>query len=61
MKGDTALHWLGDPPPCNSDVRGIEEDPNIILIIPYSHYYRVGGPPNMLGYIGMEGEIESAI
>ena len=22
-------------------------DPNTILIIPYSHYYRMGGPPNI--------------
>ena len=34
-----------DPPPSNSGIIGILEDPNIILIILYSHYYRVGGPP----------------
>ena len=33
----------GGPPPCNSDMKEIEEDPNIILIVPYSHYYWVGG------------------
>ena len=33
------------PPPCNSGIIGIEEGPNIIPIIPYSHYYWVG-PPN---------------
>ena len=33
-----------DPPPCNSGIIGIKEDPNIILIIHYSHYYWVGGP-----------------
>ena len=36
-----------DPPPCNSGIIGIYEDPNMILIIPYSHYYRVGGPPKL--------------
>ena len=36
-----------DPPPCNSGLLGTQEDPHIILtIIPYGHYYRVGGPPN---------------
>ena len=29
-----------DPPSCNS---GIREDPIIIRIIPYNHYYKVGG------------------
>ena len=38
---------LGGPPPCNSDIIRIYEDPNIIPIIPYSHYYWVGGPPNI--------------
>ena len=28
-----------DPPPCNSGIVGIEEDPNIIPIIHYGHYY----------------------
>ena len=27
-----------------SGIIGIQEDPNIITIIPYSHYYWVGGP-----------------
>ena len=35
------------PPPCNSGIIGIEEEPNIILTIPYSHYYRMGGPPKV--------------
>ena len=35
-----------DPPPWNSGITGISEDPNIILVVPYSHYYRVGGPLN---------------
>ena len=44
--------WIGDtswedPPPCNSGIIRIEEDPNIIPIIPYSHYYWVGGPPKI--------------
>ena len=34
------------PPPCNSGIIGIQEDPNIVTSIPYSRYYRVGGPPN---------------
>ena len=38
------LYTLGGPPPCNSGIIRIYEDPNIIRIIPYSHYYRVGGP-----------------
>ena len=36
-----------DPPPCNSGIIGIYEDPNIVTSIPYSHYYRVGGPPKV--------------
>ena len=35
-----------DPPPCNSGIIGILEDSNVVLSIPYSHYYRVGGPPS---------------
>ena len=35
------------PPPCNSGRIGISEDPNIILFIPYSHYYWAGGPPKI--------------
>ena len=34
------------PHPCNSGILRIQEDPNIITIIPYSHYYWVGGPLN---------------
>ena len=37
---------LEDLPPCNSGIVGMSEDPNIILSIPESHYYWVGGPPN---------------
>ena len=37
-----------DPLPCNSGILGINEDPNIVLIIPDSHYDRVGGPPKLL-------------
>ena len=37
-----------DPPNCNSGIMGIYEDPNIVTSIPYSHYYRVGGPPKVL-------------
>ena len=37
----------GDPSPCNSGIMRIYEDPNIIPIIPFSHYYWVGGPPNI--------------
>ena len=33
-----------DPPPCNSGIIGKKEDPQKIITIPYSHYYRVGGP-----------------
>ena len=36
---------LGGPPPCNSAIIGIYKDPNRVPIIHYSHYYRVGGPP----------------
>ena len=43
----SVLCKLGGPPPCTSGIIGIQWDPNIILIVPYSHYYRVGGPPNM--------------
>ena len=31
-------------------IRGIEEDPNIITIIPYKHYYWVGGPPKVSAF-----------
>ena len=50
-----------DPPPCNSGISrlvviavtkvrivkilGIYQDPNIMTIILYRHFYRVGGPP----------------
>ena len=34
-------------PPCNSVIIGIQENPNIIFTIPYSHYYWVGGPPKI--------------
>ena len=34
---------LEDPPPCNSGIIRIQEDLNIIPIIPYGHYYWVGG------------------
>ena len=37
-----SLFGLGGPPPCNSGIIRISEDPNIIPIIPYSHYYWVG-------------------
>ena len=37
----------GPPPPCNSGIIGISEAPNIIPIIPYNHYYWVGGPPKL--------------
>ena len=36
---------LGGPLPCNSGIIGIFSNPNIILTIPHSHYYRVGSPP----------------
>ena len=32
------------PHPVIGGIIGIKEDPDIILIIPYSHLYRVGGP-----------------
>ena len=32
-----------DPPPCSSGMVGIQEDPNVIITILYSHYYWVGG------------------
>ena len=35
---------LGGRPPCNSGMVGLQQDPNIILNIPYSHYYCVRGP-----------------
>ena len=33
--------------PCNGGIIGIQEDSNIVTTIPYSHYYRVGGPPKI--------------
>ena len=44
--GNYHISWV-DPPPCNSGILGIYEDPNRILIIHNSHYYRVGGPPSI--------------
>ena len=41
---------LGGLPALDWTIRGIQEDPKIISIIPYSHYYRVGGPPKL--YMG---------
>ena len=34
----------GTPLPYNSGILGIYEDPNILIIL-YSNYYWVGGPP----------------
>ena len=45
-------YFRKDPPPCNSGIIRILEDPNIIPIIPYSHYYWVGGPPKAY-YMGV--------
>ena len=42
---------LGGPPPCNSGIIRTCEDPNILPIIPYSHYYWVGGPPKGPHYL----------
>ena len=33
--------------PCNSGIIGIKEDPNIVRIIHYGHYYWVGGAPKL--------------
>ena len=39
---------LGGPPPtCNSERTGIEWDPDIIRMVPYSHYCREGVPPEV--------------
>ena len=46
-----------DPGPCNSGIIGIYKYPNIILIIPYSRYFRVGGPPHVIA----EGLLEQSI
>ena len=43
----TGSHKKGSPPPCSSGRIGIYEDPNIVLIIPYSYYYKVGGLPKV--------------
>ena len=47
--GGSRIPGLGleDPPPCNSGIIRIYEDPNMIPIIPYSHYYWVGVPPKV--------------
>ena len=36
---------LGRTPICSSSIIGIQEDPNRITIIPYSHHYWVAGGP----------------
>ena len=36
-----------DPSPCNSGTIGMYKDPKIILVIPCSQYYWVGGPPKL--------------
>ena len=41
-------YTLGRPPHCNSDIVGIWLNPNIMLITPYSHYYRLGVPSGIL-------------
>ena len=38
---------LGGPPPCDSGITGIQDDPNILTNILYGHYDWVGGPPNL--------------
>ena len=44
----TCLIWEDPPPPCNSGIIGIYEDPNDnqVKFIPYSQYGWAGGPPN---------------
>ena len=44
----------GTPLPCNSGILGIFEDPNTLIIL-YSNYYWVGGPPK--GYSCSSGEL----
>ena len=46
-----------DPPPCNSGMRRISEDPDRIPIIPYSHYYWVGGPPKLCKELWISCEV----
>ena len=51
---------LGGLPALDWTIRGIQEDPNIISSIPYSHYYRVGGPPKL--YMGFRARrVQEAI
>ena len=49
-RGTTLTLWVQlrrTPPPSNRGIIGIYGDPNIICIIPYSHYYWVEGPPKV--------------
>ena len=50
-----------DPPPCNSGSIEIYSDLNIILIIPHSHCYRVGDPPNACSHEIGQLRITSAL
>ena len=55
MVRELLIYFRRTPPPCNSGIIMIQEDPNIIPIIPYSHYYWVGGPPNI--YLRVRGPL----
>ena len=45
LKSSRSGLWVRrTPPPCNSGIMGIEEDPNIITVLPYSHYCWVKDP-----------------
>ena len=50
--GHATLVGRGGPPHCNSGIIGLTEHLNVILLIPHSHYYRVGGPPKALVVLG---------
>ena len=54
MLSGTAVYVRRTPPHCDSGIIGIEEDPNIALIIPASHYYWVGGTPKVYESSGEE-------
>ena len=40
--GKDVLHSLGGPPTCNRGIVGTYEDPNLITIVPHSHYDPAG-------------------
>ena len=45
--GGLGLRVRRTPPPRSSGIIEKSQGPNIITVMPYSHHFRVGGPPKL--------------